>query len=121
MKDPEIDAMSAVAGALADLADDARGRVLRWAVERYSSTSAVRLSSSEIPAEKDGPGAVVIEENGQVSDGEIAAEAPEFEHFAELFAAAHPRRTRTRPWSPPIGCKWSRIRSNGSPEHSIAS
>jgi hypothetical protein len=35
MGGPEIDAMSAVATALADLAEDAQGRVLRWAAERY--------------------------------------------------------------------------------------
>ncbi|HYI58974.1 MAG TPA: hypothetical protein VEX66_12455, partial [Microlunatus sp.] len=36
MSDPEINAMSAVATALADLEEDQRGRVLRWAAERYS-------------------------------------------------------------------------------------
>jgi len=42
MDDPEIDAMSAVVSSLAGLEDDAQGRVLRWAAERYG----VSLSTS---------------------------------------------------------------------------
>lgn len=81
MTDPEIEAMSAVAGALSDLEEDAQGRVLRWASERYgvSLKSATRDSV---------PGATAVEE---VTDEEIAAESPTYEHFAELFAAAQPK------------------------------
>lgn len=80
MIDPEIDAMSSVATALSELDDDARGRVLRWAAERYGVT--IRISSmvsGKVEADGD-----------DVTDDEIAAEAPGFEHFAELFAAAQP-------------------------------
>ncbi|MFF3754824.1 hypothetical protein ACFYYH_31000 [Streptomyces sp. NPDC002018] len=86
MSDPEIGAMSAIAGALHDLEEDAQGRVLRWAAERYG----VVLSS---PAARNGfKGASEGgEEADEVSDEEISAEAPKFEHFAELFHAAAPK------------------------------
>ncbi|MBS1895556.1 MAG: hypothetical protein JST59_30010 [Actinobacteria bacterium] len=90
MGDPEIDAMSTVARALTDLEEDARGRVLRWAAERYGATSVVRPPGSSA-IEEDAFEAQMIGDDGQVSDQEIAAEAPEFEHFAELFAAAQPK------------------------------
>lgn len=38
MGDPEIEAMSTVATALAGLEENAQGRVLRWAAERYGTT-----------------------------------------------------------------------------------
>lgn len=82
--DPEIDAMSAVASALADLEDEQRARVLRWAGERYGvglGSGRTRVASGGVP-EADGEG---------VSDEEIADEAPVYEHFAELFAAAQPK------------------------------
>lgn len=84
MSDPEIDAMSAVATALADLEEEAQGRVLRWAGERYGITMA------------SGGGARAAGTHGtddadEVTDEEIADEAPAYEHFAELFAAASPK------------------------------
>lgn len=88
MADPEIEAMSAVSNALADLEDDQRDRVVRWAAERYGVT----LSGGGSPrGAADRAGA---RGNGVVNDlteDEIAAEAPAFEHFAELFAAAQPK------------------------------
>lgn len=38
MNDPEIEAMSVVAGALAELDNDTQRRVLKWAAERFSIT-----------------------------------------------------------------------------------
>ncbi|NEY34697.1 hypothetical protein GTU99_21260 [Streptomyces sp. PRKS01-65] len=86
MSDPEIGAMSAIAGALHDLEEGAQGRVLRWAAERYGVT----LSS---PATRNGlKGASEPEEEvDRASDEETTAEAPKFEHFAELFHAAAPK------------------------------
>jgi hypothetical protein len=74
---PEIEAMSAVASALADLDDDARGRVLRWASEFYS----VRVPDGG----RDGAADDVA-----VTDDDISAEAPSFEQFADLFHATSP-------------------------------
>ena len=77
--------MSAVSDALAALEDDQRDRVLRWAAERYGVALASR-GSPPGPARRNGPGAA-----DTVTEDEIAAEAPVFEHFAELFAAAQPK------------------------------
>jgi hypothetical protein len=88
MGDPEIDAMSAVATALADLDEDAQGRVLRWTAERYGVTlpgQGGRAGGSGGASEDD------YEDAGDVSEEEIADEAPTYEHFAELFAAASPK------------------------------
>lgn len=82
MADPEIDAMSAVAGALADLDQEARSRVLRWASDRY------RIETSMAPVEAL-PAASALAD--ALTDDQIAREAPEYEHFAELFAAALPK------------------------------
>lgn len=86
MSDPEIEAMSGVAAALGDLEEDARARVLRWAAERYGVTI---TSGERVPAggrRADGYGGA-----GDTTDEEIAGEAPAFELFAELFAAASPK------------------------------
>lgn len=89
MGDPEIEAMSAVAAALADLEQEVQGRVLRWAAERHGVA---------LPADRDrhkgtgGGGAASEHDDGaeDVTEEVIAAEAPVFEHFAELFAKAQP-------------------------------
>jgi hypothetical protein len=80
MPDAEIDAMSAVAAALDGLDDAQRGRVLRWAADRFEV--AIKSNGSPTPTE--------VGADEDVSEQEIAAEAPTFEHFAELFAAAQP-------------------------------
>lgn len=80
--DPEIEAMSAIAGALSDLDGAAQARVLRWAAERYD----VALKTRTPP----GRGATDSDPD-EPSEEEISAEAPTFEHFAELFNAARPK------------------------------
>ncbi|MBT2499226.1 hypothetical protein J7E25_08965 [Agromyces sp. ISL-38] len=88
MGDPEIDAMSTVATALADLEDDAQGRVLRWAAERYGVVMNVPTGGRR------GGGIATEYDDGsdqEITDEEIADEAPVYEHFAELFAKAQPR------------------------------
>jgi hypothetical protein len=91
MGDPEIEAMSAVATALADLEEDPRHRVLRWAAERYgvtlSAANGRRPSKGLTGVLGDGDGV----SSDDVTEDEIAAEAPVFEHFAELFATAQPK------------------------------
>jgi hypothetical protein len=88
MSDPEIDAMSAVATALADLEEDQRGRVLRWAAERYS----VALPKGRVGRGSSSGGA---EDSGGDDEGltedEITSEDPDFADFGDLFAAADPK------------------------------
>lgn len=88
MGDPEIDAMSALATALGDLGEDARGRVLRWAAERYG------VSVNTSTGSRRGGGAAgdhVGSAGEEVTDEEIAEEAPVYEHFADMFAKAQPK------------------------------
>ena len=87
MGDPEIDAMSAVASALNELEEDARGRVLRWAAERFG----VGINVSTGRRGGGPPGDFGGGAGDEVSDEEIADEAPVYEHFAELFAKAQPK------------------------------
>lgn len=87
MGDPEIDAMSAVATALSGLEEEAQGRVLRWASERYGVT----MPSGGRPPTGGARGAVDVDDTDDVTDEEIAEEAPVYEHFAELFAKAQPK------------------------------
>lgn len=84
MSDPELDAMSAVSTALADLEEGTRSRVLRWAAERYAVTMIVNSGGQ-------GPRSGENENGDVVRDREIPEEAPIFEHFAELFAKARPK------------------------------
>lgn len=87
MGDPEIEAMAAVAAALAGLEEDAQGRVLRWAAERYGisvATAAARSIDGGGRAGNDGS-------TDEVTEEQIAEEAPTHEHFADLFAAASPK------------------------------
>jgi hypothetical protein len=88
MGDPEIDAMSAVATALEDLKEEQRDRILRWAAERYGVTLG-NTGGRRRPAGSGGAADHAGE--GDVSEDEITAEAPVYEHFAELFAAAQPK------------------------------
>jgi hypothetical protein len=89
MGDPEIEAMSAVATALADLEEDAQGRVLRWAAERYGVTMPTGgRRGGAVGGEADSND---YEGAGEVTEEEIAHEAPTYEHFAELFTAASPK------------------------------
>lgn len=82
MGDPEIDAMGKVAEALASLEEDAQGRVLRWAGERFG----VVLRSQVEPQMNDVAGA-----EGSGSADVFVEDEPTYEHFAELFAAAGPK------------------------------
>lgn len=83
MGDPEVDAMSAVAAALTTLGEDAQGRVLRWAAERY----AVNVPKGVRPG---GPAGDRSSTDDDVNDQEIVDHSPAYEHFAELFGKARP-------------------------------
>lgn len=86
MNDPEIQAMAAVADALQDLEEDMQGRVLRWASERFGVTLGVAARGSGVNRS-----GVSDDSHADVSDEEISAESPKFEHFAELYHAATPK------------------------------
>ena len=86
MEDREINAMSAVATALTGLEEEAQGRVLRWAAERYGVT----LPYGGRNAASAGRGTPEVD-GDDVTDEEIVEEAPVYEHFAELFAKAQPK------------------------------
>jgi hypothetical protein len=79
--DPEITAMTGVASALAPLEEDARGRVLRWAAERFEVTLQPARAAAE-PAEEDED---IVP--ATVSD------PSQYASFAELFENSTPRTT----------------------------
>jgi len=84
--DPEIEAMSAVATALSDVEEGAQGRVLRWAAERYG----VMIATAS-PRAGEGTRDQTAHRVDEVTEEEIAEEAPAYEHLAELFAKAQPK------------------------------
>ncbi|MFI9104305.1 hypothetical protein ACIGXA_27695 [Streptomyces fildesensis] len=86
MSDPEIQAMASVADALGELEEDAQGRVVRWAAERFGVTLGAALRKTS-----PGGSSESVAMDTQVSEEEISAEAPTFEHFAELYNAANPK------------------------------
>lgn len=76
--------MAAVAGVLGSLEDEARSRVIRWAAERYG----VSLGGAARPNVK----RRTNEDADEATSGEeVASEAPQFEHFAELYNVARPK------------------------------
>lgn len=95
MPDAEIEAMGKVADALTELEDDARGRVLRWAAERYSVIVAPARDrggkgdgrridpDDDFDGEGDGDDA----QHGNAA-GDVGLN--QFEHFAELYDATRP-------------------------------
>jgi hypothetical protein len=72
--DPEIEAMSTVSKALAGLEDDAKARVLDWAVKRFS----VELPKPE----------GIVAQNGDLE--ESAGREGQFDAFVDLFDKAGP-------------------------------
>ncbi len=87
MGDPEIEAMSAIATALMDLEDDVRGRIVRWAAERYGVNLPIGVRGGAVGGVAGNPSRAADD----VTDAEIAEGAPVYEHMAELFAKAQPK------------------------------
>ncbi len=85
MADPEVNAMASVADALAELEEDAQHRVLRWAADRYGAT----IGRGGRPVS--GGAVAGGDPQGEITDEEITAEDPAFEHFADLFNACQPK------------------------------
>jgi hypothetical protein len=79
-KDPEVEAMGAVAAALDGLEAEQQGRVLRWAADRYSVTLGGR---------KIGGG-------GGDSGGGSETDASQFSDLSDLFGAVAPATDEDR-------------------------
>lgn len=93
MADAEIDAMGAVAAALTDLDDQARGRVIRWAAERYAIVLAPARRAGRAEEAKDpldDPASHDSEEELDADGGAGGRTPKKFEHFAELYDAVSP-------------------------------
>ncbi len=88
MSDPEINAMSALNTALADLDEDVRGRVLRWAAERYGVNLKSSAGGRHGSGAADGTGGAA---GGGITEEDVAEEPHVYEHFADLFAKAQPK------------------------------
>jgi hypothetical protein len=87
----EIEAMSAISNALAALSDDAKSRVLRWAVDRYQvSVGVIRVAAST----EVGTPAPTTSADNQGTD------------LAELFAAADPQSDADKAL---IGAYWTQF------------
>lgn len=91
--DLEIEAMGKVSKALGGLDEEVRGRVIRWAAERYGVTinAAPRMQALGGGGGNPGGGVLDDEEGLDQQDGN---EAPAWGHFAELYhasgASTHP-------------------------------
>ena len=90
--DLEIEAMGNVSKALGGLEEEARGRVVRWAAERYGIT----LGATQL--KQTGGGAGAITGGDEIDEDELDEhaddEVPAWNHFAELYhasgASTHP-------------------------------
>src|SRR5262245_56513760 len=86
-EDPELDAMAAINRALGVLNEDAVGRVLRWAADRYR----VPLSTTRKgPVERRGAS---LAADGQEQEGETTSDghAPNYADIAESNDVASPK------------------------------
>src|SRR5690554_5397368 len=81
--DSELDAMSIVSGALSSLDENARGRVLRWAAERYG-VGLGDVQRGRTPSDSNG------DTTPDDSSTGLAGEGTQYKYFAELFSAANP-------------------------------
>ena len=86
MSDPEIEAMGQVAAAIDNLADDARGRVLRWAVDRYGAQVAMATPVRTSVGALDG--SRTTNRHVTLRPRRVGAS---FEHFVDLFDAVDPK------------------------------
>lgn len=87
MSDPEIEAMGQVATALDNLAEDARGRVLRWAADRYSAP----IAAATVGRTSAGGRAGAFEDKSPRAAETRDQSERSFEHFVDLFDAVDPK------------------------------
>ncbi|MFC7828233.1 hypothetical protein [Streptomyces sp. NPDC057375] len=95
MSDPEIEAMAAVSSAFSTLEDDARGRVLRWAADKYG-VPYVGMVGSATQIERSTVEVNSVEGKSVDETASQTAESATYEHFADLYAAAAPTTKQTR-------------------------
>lgn len=105
--DLEIEAMGKVSKALGGLEDEARGRVIRWAAERYGIT----LGSAMRKQATGGGGSGGTSGDGEVDDEEelnehSGNETPTWEHFAELY---HASGASTHPMGMLVAAYWVQV------------
>jgi hypothetical protein len=90
--DLEIEAMGKVSKALGVLEEEARGRVIRWAAERYGVTLGA-APRKQVGGGEGNPGGEDIDD-GDENEEQAHDESPDWEHFAELYdatgASTHP-------------------------------
>lgn len=108
MPDPEIEAMSTVADALAVLDDDdTRSRVLRWAAEKYHVALPQLSSMGPVVRQARASGVGLERPDDEVDDGVgggpqrppangSADSSRQFDHFAELFDSVQPQNDMER-------------------------
>ncbi|MDP9404029.1 MAG: hypothetical protein M3P85_12060 [Actinomycetota bacterium] len=85
--DPEVEAMSSVVQALADLPEDAQARVLEWAAKRYD----IAISAPSRTTRGGATGLGGTPNGGDEGDeGDDAGGSSAFPHFADLFDALNP-------------------------------
>lgn len=80
--DPEIEAMSVIAEAMAQLDDPTRTRVIRWAADKFGVTVARQAPIPPQSGQKDDPEPQGAESSALVTNNHAS--------FAELFSAAAP-------------------------------
>lgn len=85
-KDLEIEAMGAVSRALSGLGDDERGRVIRWAAERYGVVLA--KAPSRPGGKPDAPDDIDDDADDHEDGGD---DSGGWDHFADLYDAAGPK------------------------------
>lgn len=93
--DLEIEAMGKVSKALGGLEEEARGRVIRWATERYSVAlgAAPRKQAAGSGGGGGSLGGGELDDQDELDEYDID-ETPTWDHFAELYhasgASTHP-------------------------------
>src|SRR5437764_9534772 len=86
-EDPELGAMAAISRALGVLDEDAAGRVLRWAADRFSiSLSPIRKGPAESLGRGNSPA-----ERERVREGQGSGCASQYDNIADLYDAASPK------------------------------
>lgn len=103
--DLEIEAMGTVSKALGGLEEEAQGRVIRWAAERYGVT----LGAA--PRKQTGGGPGVSAGIGELDEDELQEnadnETPTWDHFAELY---HASGASTHPEGMLVAAYWVQVR-----------
>lgn len=101
MADPELEAMSAVAAAFADLDQPTRTRVVRWAADRFDVA---------LPSAGRAGVAVDSQSGGDVASGAVKPPEQGFDEFVDLFDAVNPDSAMERALT---GAYWIQVVRGG--------